>query len=165
MKAVLTSNNVSNGWNYSRDKELVSAYSIIGKIDGKLREVVTARCYMGRSKNSSVVYASLWTHGTGISIAGHGKAGGYGYHKESAAIAGAISSAGIELYGSPYAHPERYNLAEDRAYTPQELAAHARKLNKQRAHIGGCGSESAIAALKAIAKAIGAKGELLVISH
>ena len=109
MKAVLTKQNVSNGHNYGGEKEMVSAFSIIGKIDGKLQAVVTARCYMGRSKNSSTVYASVWAHGTGVCIAGHGSAGGYGYHKESAAIGSAISSAGVELYGSPYAHPERSN--------------------------------------------------------
>jgi hypothetical protein len=37
--------------------------------------------------------------------------------------------------------------------------------NKKRAHIGGCGSDSMRAAFEAIARAAGARGKLLFISH
>ena len=56
-----------------------------------------ARCYMGRPASASTVYASIWIQSSGIYTSGKGKAGGYGYHKESAAIGDAIKSAGIEL--------------------------------------------------------------------
>jgi hypothetical protein len=81
------------------NKELVSAYSLVVRLpSGELREVITVKCYMGHSTSASVVHAVLWVkcadnHWT----SGSGHAGGYGYHKESAAISDAISSAGIEL--------------------------------------------------------------------
>lgn len=153
MKAIISKPGTSNGYNYSRDKELVSAYSVIGKINGEMREIVTARCYMSRSSSASVVYCSLWVHAGNIYCSGKGSAGGYGYHKESAALQEAISSAGIELYGSPY-----------RGATFDTPDA-KRKAMKTMAHIGGCGSDSMREALEAIAKAAGARGKLVFISH
>jgi len=91
---------VYNGKNLSNEKELVSAISVVGLRDSKMREVVSARCWMGRSRGSSVVYATVWVHGDNQGdngCAGHGRAGGYGYHKESAAISEALGSAGITL--------------------------------------------------------------------
>lgn len=81
------------------NKELVSAFSLVVRLpSGDLREVVTARCYMGRSANASVVHAVIWVRcADGHWTSGSGSAGGYGYHKESAAIADAVKSAGIEL--------------------------------------------------------------------
>lgn len=64
-------------------------------------EVVTAYFLMGRSSSASVVTCSLWVHGKQngqyFETSGQGKAGGYGYHKDSAALADAIDSAGIKL--------------------------------------------------------------------
>jgi len=137
---------VLNGKNYGGDKELVSAYTVLGKVKGELREVVVVRCYMGRSRNAGTVYASVWVHGD-KHCAGHGSAGGYGYHKESAAIGSAISDAGIELYGSPC-----QNGAEKVDF-------------KQRAHIDGCGNSAAREAMLAVARAAGARGALFVVSH
>lgn len=81
------------------NKELVSAYSLIVRMpSGELREVVTVKCYMGRSASASVVHAVMWVKcADGHWASGSGSAGGYGYHKESAAIADAVKSAGIEL--------------------------------------------------------------------
>ncbi len=88
----------SNGKNLSRQKELVSAMSVVTSINGKMREVVVARWYMARkSDGASPVYASIWTYGAGFDISGHGRATGYGYHKASAALSSAIDSAGIVL--------------------------------------------------------------------
>lgn len=163
MKAIIK-NSVSNAVNYSREKETVSKYIVIGKINGELREVVDCRVYMGRSRNASTVYASLWVHAGNLCTSGRGTAGGYGYHKESAAIASAIDSASIELWGSPYANRSTWNYDEKREYTPAEMRAMERKDNKRRAHIGGRGDESARAALMAIAKAAGARGKLIFVS-
>ena len=63
---------------------------------------------MGRSNSASVVYCSIWVHShvpqdSGLKNgywSGRGTAGGGGYHKESAALAGAIESAGITLEGN-----------------------------------------------------------------
>lgn len=135
---------VSNARNYGNEKETVSNFIVLGKINGETREVVNARCYMGRSRSASTVYASIWVHGNGIYTSGKGTAGGYGYHKESAAISDAISDAGITLWGSPYAG-ETGDM-------------------KKRVYFGGCGEQSIRAALEAIAKAAGARGKLIYVS-
>ena len=83
-----------NGKNYGHKKELIQTFNVI---TDTLKEIVTVRCYMGRSANASVVYASIWITAPDYHGSGTGKAGGYGYHKPSAAIGGAIASAGIGL--------------------------------------------------------------------
>ena len=93
MKAIIKEN-VSNAVNYGDKKELIKTFNVV--TDG-LKEVITVRCYMGRSASASTVYASIWVNAPDIHTSGKGKAGGYGYHKASAAVADAISSAGITL--------------------------------------------------------------------
>ena len=163
MKAVITKPQ-QNGYNYSRDKELMHAYTVMGRINGKLIEVLTARTYMARSRSASKVYASIWVH-IGDCVSGAGSAGGYGYHKESAAFQDAIKSAGIELYGSAYGEPDRWNHPEKREYTPKERAAMKRADDKKRCFIGGVGETAMRAAFEAIAKAAGARGKLTFIQH
>ena len=112
-----------------------------------------------RSSAASVVYASIWVHGKAVYCAGYGSAGGYGYHKESAAFQDAISNAGIKLYGSAYS--STWNQAEKREYNKAELSAMAKK----ECHIDGVGSSAMQSAFEAIARAAGAKGELLFVTH
>lgn len=95
--ATLPSHPRFNGTNYSDTKELMSVFSVVGIKDGELAEVATARIYRGRSKTSTRVYATVWVRGL---CSGSGYAGGGGYHRGSAAVAGAIHSAGITLSGS-----------------------------------------------------------------
>lgn len=154
MKAKITNPNVSNA-RTPDNKELVETLNVVGKKDGQLHNFVTARFYMGRSASASVVYCCLWVHGKDCYPSGKGSAGGWGYHKQSAALADAIRSAGIELYCSPYAHP----------VNGEDMAAWKKQERTQRAHIGGCGEGSMIAALEAIAKAAGARGKLLTIHN
>lgn len=165
MKAIIK-NQVSNAKNYGGEKETISKYVILARTTHckELREIVDCRVYMGRSRNSSTVYASLWVNTFDAHTSGTGSAGGYGYHKESAAIQDAITSAGIELYGSAYGEPQRWNYDEKREYTPQELLSIKRKHDKQRCHIGGVGDAAIQTALEAIAKAAGAKGKLIFVS-
>lgn len=134
----------SNAKNLSREKESTDRYLLIDKKTEKT--VIDCRVYMGRSSSASTVYASIWvsvsdkkkpdswTYGY---TSGHGSAGGYGYHKTSAAIGDAIRSAGIELYGSPYLRSDR-----DEGM-------------KKRCDIGGVGDTAVRAALRAIAYAAG----------
>lgn len=146
MKAAFDGKSPSNAVNYSGEKEKISSYTVVGKRNGSLSAIVEARFYMGRSRSASVVYCSLWVQGENY-CSGSGKAGGYGYHKESAALQSAISSAGITLFGSNYSYfdkDEKPNF-------------------KKRAHIGGCGCGSMATALKAIARAAGARGQLLIV--
>lgn len=98
-KAKLPTENVMNG-QWPDKKEQTAAYQIVAVQNGKFYTPITARLFMGRSASSSVVYASIWCHHHNASYNGHGNAGGYGYHKGSAAMADAIRSAGIELNGS-----------------------------------------------------------------
>jgi len=190
MRAQLIKPDQTNGYNYSRDKEMVSAYSVIGKINGELREVVTFRAYMGRSASASVVYGSLWVNAGEFHCSGKGSAGGYGYHKKSAALQDAITSAGLQLIGSPYAdkNGKHYVDVPNPAFNAAELARleaaedwdavknyqwrcpkTIRKLvkdtGKNVCHIGGCGSESMRSALMAIAKLAGARGKLMMVNH
>ena len=125
------------------NKELVSAYSLVVRLpSGDMREVITVSCYMGRSTSASVVYAVLWVRcADGHWTSGSGHAGGYGYHKESAAIADAIKSAGIEL---------------------QDLE------NDRKDHwfdFGGTGTSYYPQVFEAIARAAGYRGRTLLVSH
>ncbi len=113
------------------NKELVSVYSLVVRLpSGDMREVITVSCYMGRSASASVVYAVLWVRcADGHWTSGSGSAGGYGYHKESAAIASAISSAGIELQDLDRTDRKDrwFNLSGTRgSYYPQVFDAIAR---------------------------------------
>lgn len=59
---------------------------------GGMRDAITVRIH-GTSAMNRV---SVWVHGDG-GCAGHGTAGGYGYHRVSAAMQEALTSAGIKL--------------------------------------------------------------------
>ena len=94
MKATI-GKQVSNAVNYGDKKELIKTFNVV---TDELKEIITVRCYiMGRSAGASAVYASVWINTSEVHTSGKGKAGGYGYHKESAAVAEAIESAGITL--------------------------------------------------------------------
>lgn len=136
MIAKVTKAEQSNAKNMNSQKEIIGWYIVVGCNDkGEIVEGVECRVYMGRSRNASTVYASIWVQGS-VWASGHGSAGGGGYHKESAAIAEAIESAGITLYGSAYSHDN-----EEVDYT-------------RVAHIGGVGDEAVKEALIAIARDI-----------
>lgn len=145
MKAKLTEQ-VSNAKNLADDKEVTDIKTLVAIKNGKIHTPVVARWYMGRSAQASVVYCSIRINTKDFHTSGHGQAGGYGYHKVSAAFADALESAGIELYGSPYTN-----------------AVESTKERRRRAHIGGCGSSSVDAALKAIGRALGFRGQMEIV--
>ena len=74
------------------DKELVKKYLVISTT---LTCYIDARLYIARSSKASVVYCDLWIHGAGRNGSSNGKAGGYGYDKQQAALEAAICHAGI----------------------------------------------------------------------
>ncbi|MEO1208425.1 MAG: hypothetical protein AAFX78_02685 [Cyanobacteria bacterium J06638_20] len=82
-----------------KENHFYSQLALIDPASG--REVVTARFY--GTLRGSTVYACIWVRPCDLSAEksayglGGGKAGGYGYHKASAALAEAISDAGITL--------------------------------------------------------------------
>ena len=133
-------------------KELVGCASLIVRDktrpeyrDSEMCEAVTIRVYTGRSSSSSVVYACVWLqgpHGSNLSASGRGSAGGYGYHKESAAIAEALRSAGIGLYGAP----ESSRRVSEPGFDP-----------KHGFDFGGTGSSYYREVFEAVARAMGHK--------
>ena len=139
LRAILPASGVSNAKNLADKKEIVGQYKLIGlaMYTGvpKFREIVDLRLYMGRSSSSSRVYASVWIQSNDFYTTGHGVAGGYGYCKRSAAADSALSSAGIQLFGTPYGSKEP-NFAE-------------------KASINGVGETAIREALLAIGEALG----------
>lgn len=92
----------SNGKNYSGDKRLLSCFTVLAQYSGErsnhdVAEVVTVRTYGGIRPGGSRNYVSLWATGYGKYLAGHGQAGGWGYHRPSAAAQNAFESAGVKL--------------------------------------------------------------------
>jgi len=96
MKATFAPGEHRNGKNLGVFKEMVGSDVVIALKNKMIIEAVTARYYMGRSRTASTVHATLWVHGA-ADRSGSGEADGYGYHKQSAALANAIRAAGIRL--------------------------------------------------------------------
>jgi hypothetical protein len=70
-------------------------------VSTKLDTVIDARWWMGKARSASIVYCSVWINPPGHDEAsGYGTAGGYGYHKESAALEEAFESAGLKFAAS-----------------------------------------------------------------
>ena len=91
--------NAGNGARMMSDKEQIASYQVVAIRNGQFENPVTVRACMGRSKQASAIYASIWVRAAdGRCIAGHGHAGGYGYHKLSAAISDAVHNAGIKQH-------------------------------------------------------------------
>ena len=142
---------LSNAKNYSQEKELVNRYLVIDKKTERV--IIDCHCYMGRSGNSSQVHASIWINsinplcedadGFTTYTSGRGVAGGGGYHRESAAIDEAISSAGFTLFGSASGHDGKLDF-------------------KKLCHIDGVGDSAINSALLAIAYACGSKDIIFV---
>lgn len=146
MKATLIKES-QNARNMEPQKERVNTVRVISRIIGTdkgLQTVCEARFYMARrSDGASPVYCSLWVSGAQWT-SGHGRASGYGYHKESAALQSAIDSAGIRLTGDNY----------------RELPSDA--TDEKMARIDGCGDSAMKSAMRAIAIAVGADPELML---
>lgn len=143
MKAVFTKK-CDNAINQGGKMETISQFILIDKKTE--REVIVARTYMGRGRSASQVKASIWVDLSSKKkpdgweyghTSGAGSAGGFGYDKASTAIADAIESAGIELYGTAYLrHGEKVDF-------------------KKRVYFGGVGVTATRSALLAIAYAAG----------
>lgn len=79
---------------YRKVNRFCAQYSLISSLS---EEVVCLRLYA----TDATVYAVVWMHGNGsigcAATRGMGKAGGYGYHKASAAAEDALNDAGVTL--------------------------------------------------------------------
>lgn len=129
---------------------MVGAGSLVAMMNGEMREVVTVRTYFNpKGSGMQPVRACIWIIPADDSAwrTGRGSASGCGYHKESAAIADAVSDAGIELYGDPYSYRDK-------------------KIDfKKRVYFGGTGASAYAEIFKAIARAAGHKGRMVWVSH
>lgn len=100
MKAIIKiahAENISNQAFNARDKQaLIHQYTVLGIVDGEIKSLAEARIYMSASRSAERMTAILWVHGKNYA-SGSGYAGGYGYHKQSAAVGNAIEAAGFEL--------------------------------------------------------------------
>ncbi len=101
ISATLPAKPAHHGKNYTGEKETLSTWDVVAFRDGEYFHPVTLRTYSGRSRNASHIYATLWvSHCPPAAFdgcSGSGYAGGYGYHKASAAAQDAMQSAGIAL--------------------------------------------------------------------
>lgn len=139
MKAVFTQE-CNNAINHVGKMETVERFILIDKKSEK--RVVEACVYMGRSPSASQVKASIWVKLSDKKKPqgweyGHTSGKGCARGQGSEAIANAVESAGIELYGSAY----------QREGKPVDF--------KQRVHFGGVGETATRKALLAIAYAAG----------
>lgn len=78
---------------YRKENHFYSQMSAIEPSTGK--EAVICRFYA--PLKGSTVYCCIWIKGKKHHASGAGKAGGYGYHKPSAALQEAIKTAGFKL--------------------------------------------------------------------
>lgn len=130
---------------------MVGCGSLIVTCNGELREAITVRTYYAeRGSGMQSVRACIWIRPVQSGAewrSGRGSAGGCGYHKESQAIADAVSAAGVRLYGSPY----------PRNGEPVDM--------KKPIHFGGTGSSAYVDIMMAIARAAGYRGRMVWVSH
>ncbi len=134
MKATLPTQGASNARQLDK-KEVVQKYHAIALFGGDMRKIIDCRLYMSRSGDGTgPVYCSVWILGGEHWTSGRGTASGYGYHKVSAAVSSALSSAGVIL------------THED----------------GRQADIGGAGGNAIEDAFRAIGAAMGADQVLIV---
>lgn len=151
MKAkIFESKAKNNAVNMSGARETVERLRAVIVHKGQVTELVDARLYMGRSRQASTVYCSVWIYGAGLYLSGRGTAGGYGYHKTSAALDSALAATGVELYGSAYGEPRRWDQDWKREKTAAEMATEKRRINKTRCYFGGAGESAMREAIKAV---------------
>ena len=135
------------------DTPMVGAGSLIVSHKGELREVITVRTfYASRGSGMQPVRACVWIRPADQNVEwrdGRGAAGGCGYHKESQAIADALDSCGVQLWGKP----SRY-MFRDSVVNP-----------KERFHFGGTGSSAYEEIFSAVARAMGFRGRMVWVSH
>ena len=123
-----------NGLNINHRKEDKLSKQFTVLVNGRdyegrpcLDELITLRIYWTNSR----AYACIWIRGrkNEFYASGSGFAGGYGYHKESAAMEEALESAGIVI--------DYRDSISGRGESAMEsaLMAIARKLGYRKAHI------------------------------
>lgn len=88
VKSLAPSGNVAK---FRKENGFYRQISMIDSRDGSA--IVSARWYWPGRDGASNCYCCVWIDGDDAHGAGGGKAGGYGYHKESAALLAALNDA------------------------------------------------------------------------
>lgn len=88
-----------NAGKYRKESGFLGAYILLVPADEDspfepiAKNAAEIRIYGTQARN----YAAAWIHAKGVYACGGGMAGGYGYHRPSAAAANALKDAGVEL--------------------------------------------------------------------
>lgn len=77
--------------NHRKENNFQEEYLGLAIVDGKIKEAVNCRIYGTQSRN----YCCIWFNNGDKWAAGSDYAGGYGYHRPSAAVQGALNAAGV----------------------------------------------------------------------
>ncbi len=93
MNAEKTRNAKGLNRNHRKEDHFAGQYTFITKVASKLKDVIQCRLYATKVR----WYCCIWIETETMHISGSGYAGGYGYHKPSAAIGEAIHAAGYDL--------------------------------------------------------------------
>jgi hypothetical protein len=91
----LNAKNAINAKAHRKEKNFMGEHIGLAVVDGEIKIVVNLRIYGTQARNT----VCLWFHNEGwtISGSGSGSAGGYGYHRPSAAAEEAFKASGVEL--------------------------------------------------------------------
>ena len=89
MNATFTDKTAKFNPNYRKENHFYKQFTAVVFTENKFREAATLRVYATNAKT----YACFW----GVRTSGTGAAGGYGYHRASAAAGEAIRNAGYVL--------------------------------------------------------------------
>ena len=128
MKAKLSQRKESFNINHRKGSlpGLDRVYKVIEK--STMAEVVDCRIYW--SSTFATCYCCLWVHRNNTYASGSGKAGGYGYHKQSAAVSDAIYNAGFDL--------GKYTAGGGDDAIEEALIAVARTATRKQVHLIKC---------------------------
>lgn len=91
-----------NAGKYRKESGFLGAYILLAPPDADspfapvAKNAAEIRIYGTQARN----YAAAWIHSKGVYSCGGGAAGGYGYHRPSAAAENALEDAGVELQES-----------------------------------------------------------------
>ena len=100
MKATFTDRTEKFTVSHRKENRFTKQYTAIAINNGNAYDVVTLRLYSTDSRTYAAVWAAsncCWDESIDIWKRGTGYAGGYGYHRGSAAAQEAIHNAGIDL--------------------------------------------------------------------
>lgn len=92
MKALFTDNGKGFNRNHRKENHFLNEYKVLTIEGDKIKEIISCRIYGTNAMN----YCCLWVQGDSFK-SGSGSAGGYGYHRPSAAVQEAINNAGYQL--------------------------------------------------------------------